>query len=590
MTTQFSSFLATTALTSTLGLTALSGLASAAPAPLTVGEIRSAVSDDMCLDANGGPVHNGDNAHLWQCHGQLQQIWYLGTDGALRSAKDPTKCLDVDNSGTSSGTNVQMWGCNGTDAQKWSLTESGELRSAVAQDRCLDVDFAGTSNGTNIQLWECNGTTAQRWTTAKIPWAPITTALNPDQCLDVSSGSDGIGANVHVWGCHGGRNQQWMLTAEGEVRSAVAANRCLDVAASNFSASANVQYWECNGTDAQKWELGADGKLHVAAAPHLCLEIHGDHAVDGANAQLWPCADAADQHWDSASFVQIELRTISGGLHAMVFRSRGEGYAVVDPRTLLQLMHRFGYSEQAIGDTIDAMSPTQITALYDEYLPQYPGGVSQMVSAPMHSTQVVYGVVITGPSSEAYFKGNANEIDARIGIDLLDIEGQGWGLTLTGPEIVAFLSVYDDGVGINAGASLIGVSAHVGDPNGTHAGASAGAGLGLEAAASWGHGGQYGATFGIKAVTVEVYVTGADAHSAYDTSVDAITQHAVPALEGAFWVTAQWFQLAHEETNAWIWGGVSDYNDAIDEANAAVDDWAQGTAGSVVDWVGSIFG
>ncbi len=571
-----------------LGLTALPDSAHAGgPTLRAIGEIRPDIAPDMCLDATGGPVETGDNAYIWSCVGQDQQFWYLTMDGEIRSAMDPNKCLDVSGANNANGTNVHMWDCNGSVAQRWTLGDDGLLRSAVGENKCLDVQDFGTSNGSNVQIWDCHGDANQRWSTTLLPWDRVRSMLDYNKCLDVSSVTDVIGANVHLSDCHDQLNQQWMLTPAGEVRSAVAANRCLDNTGI-FATGQPVIYWYCNGTDAQRWELTPSGELRSAANPNFCLDVAGGNTTNGTDVRLWDCNGTNAQRWASSGFIQIELRPIDG-VYALVFRSGGEGQAIVDPRTILQLMYRLGYDHTSIQQVIGELSPNQLYALENHYLPQYPG-LDELLTGPIGASQIAYDVQIDGPGLDARFAADPNMIDARLGIDLIDVVGDGWGGSISGPSAVAYVYLGHDGVAINTGVDVISVDFYLGDPNGSFVGVGAGAGIGLDAGAKWGQDDQYGVTFGIKAITVKAYVSGEDATNAYNDTKGAIENDAIPAITNVANDAIAWCDQAAADSEGWVNQTSKEAEGWITQSADAVGDWFNQSSNHALHWFTNLFG
>jgi hypothetical protein len=115
-----------------------------------------------CLDVTGVSQNLGTPLQLWDCNGQVNQLWHQTAAGELRVYND-TRCLDASNRGTANGTRIIIWSCNGQTNQQWRFNSDGSI-TGVQSGRCLDVSNAATANGTAVQLWDCNGQTNQRWT------------------------------------------------------------------------------------------------------------------------------------------------------------------------------------------------------------------------------------------------------------------------------------------------------------------------------------------------------------------------------------------------------------------------------------------
>jgi hypothetical protein len=114
-----------------------------------------------CLDVTGVSQTPGTQVQIWDCNGQVNQLWHQNAAGELRVYSD-TRCLDASNQGTANGTRVVIFTCNGQANQQWRLNANGSI-TGVQSGRCLDVSNAGTTNGTVVQLWDCNGQTNQQW-------------------------------------------------------------------------------------------------------------------------------------------------------------------------------------------------------------------------------------------------------------------------------------------------------------------------------------------------------------------------------------------------------------------------------------------
>ncbi len=115
-----------------------------------------------CLDVEGQSTERGTNIHLWQCHGEDSQLWFMDSSGVIHSKMNYFKVVDVSGSSTGNGTNIQLWDYNGTNAQKW-IMDGKILRSALDWNKVVDVEGQSTSNGANIHLWSHHGESSQEW-------------------------------------------------------------------------------------------------------------------------------------------------------------------------------------------------------------------------------------------------------------------------------------------------------------------------------------------------------------------------------------------------------------------------------------------
>lgn len=517
-------------------------VAATPPALQAVGPLRSALDPDKCVDVSSGQgaINNETNVHLWDCNGGDNQTWYMTMAGELRSKRDPSKCLET------WANNVRMNACNGQSWQVWRLDADGELRNEWAMDRCLDVAGANTSNGTNVQLYPCNGTDAQRFYAARVPWAPVASALHSDRCLDVNGGSSDIGANVISWDCHGGDNQAWYLTPDGELRSAVAANRCLDVANAAFASGANLQSWVCNGTDAQRWVLGEDGALRSEAHPEYCVDVSGGSTNNGANVQLYACNGTNAQRWSSSSFVSLEIGNIDGSL-ALIWGTGATGYALTDPLAVIRMLHGMGYDEADLEEAYEAMSLDQrqwVDMMMFEYSEDFFTDFAQIATSEdplLHALASVDGV------------WSFNDTQAAANANL-------WGWVQGGFQVnpnFAVLYLRGGGAQISAGAGITDVS------NVFNADITGEFDL---------NGGSIGFTLRLSVIQVDLYISGVDLNGAYDDVV-SFGEDAIDWSEGAVVDTAEWFEGAASDTANWVEGAAEDVGDAIEDVWDAIFGW-----------------
>ncbi|WP_234322826.1 ricin-type beta-trefoil lectin domain protein [Streptomyces sp. NRRL S-350] len=122
-----------------------------------VGQISGYVN--KCVDVRGGSTANGTPTQIWDCLGNVNQTWKIGTDGTIRALG---KCLDVSGGNTGNATLVQTWDCNGTGAQQWQARPDGSLLNPQS-GRCLDDLGFSTTNGNQLGIWDCNGAANQKW-------------------------------------------------------------------------------------------------------------------------------------------------------------------------------------------------------------------------------------------------------------------------------------------------------------------------------------------------------------------------------------------------------------------------------------------
>ncbi|MEV6977169.1 ricin-type beta-trefoil lectin domain protein [Kitasatospora sp. NPDC093806] len=112
-----------------------------------------------CLDVTGGSSNNGTPVQMWDCLGNVNQRWWMASDGTIRAVG---KCLDPQSGNTGNGTSVWMWDCNGAVSQQWRVRADGAIVN-VKSGRALDVRNYDTANGVAVQLWDFNNTANQLW-------------------------------------------------------------------------------------------------------------------------------------------------------------------------------------------------------------------------------------------------------------------------------------------------------------------------------------------------------------------------------------------------------------------------------------------
>ncbi|MFD7412822.1 ricin-type beta-trefoil lectin domain protein [Kitasatospora purpeofusca] len=112
-----------------------------------------------CLDVRGASTANKTPTQMWDCLGNVNQRWRIGTDGTIRAVG---VCLDIWDGRTGNGTQVHTGPCNGNIAQQWSVRGDGAIVNTKS-GRCLDVRGFDSNNGAIVQIWDCNGTSNQIW-------------------------------------------------------------------------------------------------------------------------------------------------------------------------------------------------------------------------------------------------------------------------------------------------------------------------------------------------------------------------------------------------------------------------------------------
>jgi hypothetical protein len=119
----------------------------------------------MCLDVAGWAAQGNQDALLWECNDDPDQVWTFSADRELRDVLTGA-CLDVAGYDGAQGANVGVFRCERLDDQRWTLVPRGqdtfELRS-VKRGLCLDVKGNAGARGDDVMLWACDGASDQLW-------------------------------------------------------------------------------------------------------------------------------------------------------------------------------------------------------------------------------------------------------------------------------------------------------------------------------------------------------------------------------------------------------------------------------------------
>jgi hypothetical protein len=243
-----------------------------------------------CADVIGYSTANGASLHLYECHGERNQMFTIPGDGTVRVMG---RCLDTNGPavGSSGDQEVKLWECNGLDYQQWQPRPDGTLYSPRTQ-RCLDWPTGATSSG-KLYLYPCHGRANQQWTLPATPARFGFVVGDGGRCADVIGYSTENGASLHPYECHGEWNQMFTIPGDGTVR---VMGKCLDTngPAVGSSGDQEVKLWECNGLDYQQWQVRPDGTV-FSPRTQRCLDV-----VPGAadpKLYLHACGSGATQRW-----------------------------------------------------------------------------------------------------------------------------------------------------------------------------------------------------------------------------------------------------------------------------------------------------
>lgn len=560
-----------------VALTTATAARAAGPVPAlrAVGPIKNDLG--KCLDPGALPLFATDPATIWSCHNGDNQGWYYDMQGLIRNMEDPSLCLGVQGGLVSTARRVRVYTCDGVGDQIWVLTDEGEFRNGSNDNYCLDVYKAINTNGNYLQTWGCNGTPAQKWRVTELPWAPVFSGVADDRCLDVAGASSGSGENVISWSCHEGNNQKWILTGDGEVRAGVAANRCLDVQGGEFTNGTNVWSYKCNGTEAQQWVATPKGELRSLHHPEFCLDIASGDQNIGVNVQLWSCNGTTAQQWNSSGFVRVGARVIGGHL-TMARMALDEGYAITDPVTVLQMAREYGASDKDLDELESMLSPPQVAALVDAFGADF--SVQEIANTQRGAATFGEAITVDGVGGEVRFAASPEKVDARVGVDLVDLDHPDFDVDVDGPEAGAVLYATSGGFQLDAGAGLISAATQTGSNDGSHLGVGVGFGVGPEVGAKWGQDGQIGFNLGLEVFSVRAYV-----HQRDVLKVGVAAESV--ALEVHDWAdiaaadTEEWLNVASADAEDWVAGAADWTGTAVDDVGGALED--------AIDWFIDIF-
>jgi len=132
-------------------------------APVVFRKLKN--GDGKCLDLKGQSTKNGTTIHVWSCHGEDSQLWYMDSNGIIRNKKDPDKCVDVKGYSTSKGARLHLWEVHGGANQRWFRCNNNTFCISNNPNRVMDVkgSWWGAWNGQPIHLWDYHGGDSQQW-------------------------------------------------------------------------------------------------------------------------------------------------------------------------------------------------------------------------------------------------------------------------------------------------------------------------------------------------------------------------------------------------------------------------------------------
>jgi hypothetical protein len=253
-----------------------------------------------CMDVygtnNGG---NGTAIDIWNCQREAaDQYWLHNANGSLTTIG---RCLDDPSGSTTPGTQVQLYDCNGNVAQVWVQQANGSLLNPHS-GLCLTNPATARTNGTRLDIEACTGNASQVFSVAS--GQPINAPAG--KCVDVS-GDDQYGnwndIPVQMWDClPKSADQHWIHYADNTLRNGL--TRCLDINANATAPGTLVGQFNCNGVGGQQWVQMTDGTL-MNPQSSLFLTDPGGNTANGTQLDIETCAGTSDQQFSYINAIAL---------------------------------------------------------------------------------------------------------------------------------------------------------------------------------------------------------------------------------------------------------------------------------------------
>jgi hypothetical protein len=123
--------------------------------------IKSHIRPNFCINLPGGNSDNGVIINGWDCHmGDNQKFEYRKETGEIKNLVTG-KCLDGWNPENRNGTKVVQWECHGGIQQSWFLDDKQRIRHRQNPSKCLD--FPSSERGTRLTTWDCHDGSNQKF-------------------------------------------------------------------------------------------------------------------------------------------------------------------------------------------------------------------------------------------------------------------------------------------------------------------------------------------------------------------------------------------------------------------------------------------
>ncbi len=120
----------------------------------------------LCLaPLDGNVAVNGSRIGAVLCNNVPSQKWILGDDSMIRNSTNPTRCLESDGKTLVAGRKVQVWNCHGDVNQVWDLLSSRYLKvKNIDASTCVGMVNQATAAGASSHLARCKADDqSQRW-------------------------------------------------------------------------------------------------------------------------------------------------------------------------------------------------------------------------------------------------------------------------------------------------------------------------------------------------------------------------------------------------------------------------------------------
>ncbi|WP_229070724.1 alpha-L-fucosidase [Actinoplanes sp. DH11] len=145
-----------------LSVTAPSAPADAEPAAFN-GAITG-LGSGRCVDVPGASTTDGIGLVLWDCSGQVNQVWTRLADTTIRNRG---KCL------TATGGAATIATCGTATNQRWTYDTTARTLRNQGTGTCLDATGGGTANNTHLILWSCGTAGNQQWRIGAAEYQPL---------------------------------------------------------------------------------------------------------------------------------------------------------------------------------------------------------------------------------------------------------------------------------------------------------------------------------------------------------------------------------------------------------------------------------